>query len=119
MRHAYELYINQSSSTQFNGQVEYANATLVHKATEQLRSTLDFEYDMTIVDNVLYVEDNIKPGFGRGPLRATNFLQAVLDSNPNKAEFEAEGTDYKSYKINLADGKWVLLSHTRGYQEVI
>jgi len=118
MKQAYELCIDGAKAPAFNGQVKYETEARAREATAQLRPTLDTEYDLCVVGDTTYVEANGEYYFGVGRLHATEFLQAVADSKPIEAEFEAEDEDGEQYQMNLVDGQWVLLQRAGEYQEV-
>jgi hypothetical protein len=109
--------LDGAKQTGFNGCITYANKADADKACATLVPTIDEAYELTAHQGKVYAEVN-QEYMSEPRLRVTGFLEAIIDTNPVSAEFEAEGEDGEQYQIHFESGKWVLLQRPYNFTEV-
>lgn len=117
MESTFERCLEGAKQAGFNGCIKYQDQDAAVVAKQALRPHLDEAYDLVAYQGQVMVEVNME--YCAEPrLRVSEFLKAVIATNPVEAEFEAEDEDSEQYQMNLADGQWVLLQRSGDYQEV-
>lgn len=117
MKSAFEHRLEGAKQSGFNGCIKYADQDAAVEAKKVLRPHLDEAYDLCAYEGNVMAEVNMEY-MSEPRLRASEFLKAIVATNPVSAEFEAEDEDGEQYQMNLVDGQWVLLQRSGSFQEV-
>lgn len=114
MEQAYNLRLDGAKGSQFNGQVRYATEETASYACRVLQATTDLE--CTAVDYYVAIEE---PFVGAGRLRVNELLDAVAESHPISAEFDAEDESGDEMKLTLVDGVYTVSARNQEFSEVV
>ena len=117
MESTFEHRLEGSKQAGFNGCINYADQDTAVKASWALRPHLDEAYDLVAYQGAVTAEVDMEY-MSEPRLRVSEFLKAIVATNPLTAGFEAEDENGEQYQINLVDGQWVLLQRSCSFQEV-
>lgn len=117
MESTFEHSLEGAKQSGFNGCIKYADQDTAVEAKNALRPHLDEAYDLVAYQGDVTAEVDMEY-MSEPRLRVSEFLKAIVATNPVSAEFEAEDEDGEQYQMNLVDGQWVLLQRSGSFQEV-
>lgn len=117
MESTFEHSLEGAKQAGFNGCIKYADQDTAVEAKKVLRPHLDEAYDLVAYQGDVTAEVDMEY-MSEPRLRVSEFLKAIVATNPVSAEFEAEDEDGEQYQMNLVDGQWALMQRSDNFQEV-
>lgn len=117
MESTFEHRLEGAKQAGFNGRIKYQDQATAESAKKVLQPHIDEAYDLCAYEGNVMAEVSMEY-MSEPRLRVSEFLKAIVATNPVSAEFEAEDEDGEQYQMNLVDGQWVLLQRSGSYQEV-